>query len=510
MPTSAAQAANSGTVMQVDPPQGPNPQSLGELEARLARDLELLLIPPAKEWLQPTAHPRWGRLLDVAIIGAGMGGLATAFALKRLGVHNIRLFDRAPEGFEGPWVSYARMQTLRSPPELVGPALGLANLTFRAWFEAQFGAAAWPAVHRISRLQWMAYLRWYRRMLAVPIENEVEITDIAGDTTAVCLQLRSAVGERRIAARRVVLATGRDGLGGPFVPELFRALDRAHWAHSSDEIDFAALRGKTVGVVGAGASAVDNAGEALEAGAARVAMLVRRPDVPRINRGMGIGSPGMWHGFNRLTLAQRWSIVQHIADHAIPPPRDSMQRCSRHENFSIIAGCTPLRVWLDERGVRLETSRGPLVFDYLILCTGFAVAWDRRPELACLAPHVVRWRHRFQPAGGDDYEQADDPFLGGDMEFLERQPGVAPWVQRVHCFTFPAFMSHGPLTGDIPAISVGAERVATGITGALFAEDYDRNWARLLAWDTPELEGDEYVLDQDVAKFAADPAPSGA
>ena len=131
------------------------------------------------------------------------------------------------------------------------------------------------------------------------------------------------------------------------------------------------------------------------------------------------------------------------------------------------------------------------MFDSLILCTGFAVAWDRRPELAGLAPHVVRWRDRFQPAGGDDYEQADDPFLGSDMEFLERQPGVAPWVQRVHCFTFPAFMSHGPLTGDIPAISVGAERVATGLTGALFAEDYERNWARLLAWDTPELNGDE-------------------
>jgi hypothetical protein len=60
MPTSVAQAANSATVMQVDPPQGPNPQSLAELEARLARDLELLLIPPAKEWLQPTAHPRRG------------------------------------------------------------------------------------------------------------------------------------------------------------------------------------------------------------------------------------------------------------------------------------------------------------------------------------------------------------------------------------------------------------------------------------------------------------------
>ena len=89
-------------------------------------------------------------------------------------------------------------------------------------------------------------------------------------------------------------------------------------------------------------------------------------------------------------------------------------------------------------------------------------------------------------------------FLGPDLEFLERAPGAAPWVERVHCFTFPAFVSHGPVTGDVPAISVGAERVANGVAGALFAEDYERTWRRMLAWDTPELHGDEYVLDEDV------------
>ena len=492
-----------------DMPRDPGPRSLAELEARFARDLEMLLIPPPKEWLVPRDHPECGPVLDVAIIGGGMGGLCAAFALKRLGVRNMRIFDRAPAGWEGPWATYARMETLRSPPELTGPALGFANLTFRAWFEAQFGREAWAAVYRIPRLQWMDYLRWYRRMIDVPMENGTEVMNITGDATTVCLDLRSAAGDRRVAVRRVVLATGRDGLGGPFVPPLFRGLDRRCWAHSSDDIDFAALRGKTVGVIGAGASATDNAAEALEAGAARVAMLVRRPDVPRINRGMGINSPGMWHGYNRLTLAQRWSIAQHIADHAIPPPHNSMLRCSRHENFSIFSRCTPLSVSVRNNRVELDTTRGTLAFDYLILCTGFTVDWQRRPELAALAPHIVLWRDRFTPDGRDAFDQADDPFLGDDLQFIEKQRGAAPWVERVHCFTFPAFMSHGPLTGDIPAISVGAERVATGIAAALFAEDYDMNWERLLAWNTPELRGDEYVLDEDITKFAADPADGG-
>jgi len=485
--------------------QDPGPRSLTELEARLQRDFELLLIPAQKQWLAEKTHARWGPLLDVVIVGAGMCGLASALALKRLGVRNMRLIDRAPAGFEGPWETFARMETLRSPPELPGPALGFANLTFRAWFEAQFGHEAWTTVARIPRRMWMDYLRWYRRVVDVPIDNEVELVDLIGDHEAVRLGLRTPDGERVLAARRVVLATGRDGLGGAHVPDLFRDLDRRYWAHTSEEIDFSGLAGKTVAVIGAGASAADNAAAALEAGAARVAMLLRRADVPRINRGMGINSAGMWHGFNRLSLWQRWSIVQHIADHAIPPPRDSMLRLSRHKNFAIIARCAPHAVSLKEGRVALDTSRGALAFDYLILATGLCIDWQRRPELARLAGHVLLWRDRFAPASAQAFEQGDDPFLGPDLEFLARRPGAAAWVERVHCFSFPAYMSHGPITGDVPAVSVGAERIATGLAARLFAEDYEANWARLIAWDTPELLGDEYALDDELGPFAARP-----
>jgi cation diffusion facilitator CzcD-associated flavoprotein CzcO len=160
--------------------------------------------------------------------------------------------------------------------------------------------------------------------------------------------------------------------------------------------------------------------------------------------------------------------------------------------------------------VLLDTTRGLLAFDYLIVATGFTVDWSKRPELVALAPHVLLWRDRFKPEGRTEFVQAEHPFLGPDLEFLERAPGAAPWVERVHCFTFPAFVSHGPVTGDVPAISVGAERVANGVAGALFAEDYDRTWRRMIAWDTPELRGDEYVLDNDVSKFLTDPAKADA
>ncbi|TMJ02808.1 MAG: NAD(P)/FAD-dependent oxidoreductase [Alphaproteobacteria bacterium] len=478
-------------------------RSLAELEARFSRDLELLTLPPAKDWLEPRSHSKYGPVLDMAIVGAGMAGLAAAFALKCLAVRSLKVFDRAPEGLEGPWVTTARMETLRSPPELTGPAFGFSSLTFRAWFEAQFGAAAWTALYRIPRPQWMDYLRWYRRMIDVPIENEIELIDLGSEDEIVVLTLRSARATQTVAARRVVLATGRDGVGGPYTPDMFRRLDRRIIIHSMEQIDFSKLRGKTVGVLGAGSTATDSAAEALEAGAARVAMLVRRPDVPRINKNMGIGSAGFWTGFYRLTDAQKFAIIDYIDEQAVPPPRNSMLRCTRHENFSLLADCDPRAVAVRDGRVLLDTTRGRLAFDTLILATGLAVDWSQRPELAALKPHVVLWRDRFAPAGRADYAQAEHPYLGPAFEFVARDRG-ASWVNRIHCFNHAANMSHGPISGDIPAISIGAERLAQGVAGALFADDYDLTWRRLSGWSNPELRGDEYTLDEDAGRFFAE------
>jgi hypothetical protein len=104
--------------------------------------------------------------------------------------------------------------------------------------------------------------------------------------------------------------------------------------------------------------------------------------------------------------------------------------------------------------------------------------------------------------------QAEHPFVGPDFQFLRRTAASPEWVERVHNFTFSAFMNHGPITGDVPAISVGAERLATGIAATLFAEDYEHTWQKLLSWDNPELRGDEFTIDDNIAAFAADAATS--
>ena len=75
--------------------------------------------------------------------------MAVGFGLLRDKVDNILVLDENPAGYEGPWVTYARMVTLRTPKYLTGPDLGVASLTFRAFWEAQYGEESWAAVGKI-------------------------------------------------------------------------------------------------------------------------------------------------------------------------------------------------------------------------------------------------------------------------------------------------------------------------------------------------------------------------
>jgi cation diffusion facilitator CzcD-associated flavoprotein CzcO len=467
--------------------------SLAALEARLAQDLEYLGW-PGRNWM-PARQMNGEPVLDVAIIGGGQAGLAASVALMQQGIRPV-VFDRAPAGGEGPWATTARMETLRSPKELTGPAMGLPALTFRAWFEARFGRAAWTALDKIPRLQWMDYLVWYRRVMGVDVRNDTAVTGIhpLPDATGVRLDLRSPQGEHSVLARRVVLATGRDGLGGPAVPAFVDALPRSRWAHSSDDLDYGRLKGLRVGVVGAGSSAMDSAATALEAGAHSVELLIRRPDLPRVNKSKGAGVPGLAQGHYDLPDALKWRIRHYITVANVPPPHGSTLRVSGHANAFFNFGCPVLSVAPEGEAMRVRTPKGDFEFDFLIVSTGFKVDWPNRPEFAEIAAHVRTWGDRFVPIpGSEDPELADSPDLGPVFEFQERAPGECPGLARIHCFCYPAALSHGTVSGDIPAISDGARRLAAGIASLFYREDFEQHFANLQAYAEPELLGDEWT-----------------
>jgi cation diffusion facilitator CzcD-associated flavoprotein CzcO len=177
-------------------------------EAQVARDLELLTLPPPN-WPAEATGPQGEPVLDVLVAGAGMYGIAATAALTFKGLRNILMIDRAPAGQEGPWITYARMETLRSPKHLPGVALGIPSLTFRAWYEARFGAAAWEALYKIPNAAWQDYLLWVRRVLGLPVRNGVELLRIEPRGELLAAILREGGEDRVQLARRIVLASGR-------------------------------------------------------------------------------------------------------------------------------------------------------------------------------------------------------------------------------------------------------------------------------------------------------------
>ena len=465
---------------------------LASLEARVRQDLEFLNFPPPA-WIPARVTADGERVADVIVVGGGMCGLAAAFALRRRGITNLRILDRAAAGHEGPWLSHARMETLRSPKQLTGPASGLPSLTFRAWFTAQFGGVGWDALDKIPRPMWMDYLRWFRRVLALPVENCVEVARIGPDDGLIRLDL--AGGARPAFTRRAILATGRDGTGRPSVPSFLDDKIRGtSWAHAADVIDFAQLKGKRVVVIGVGSAAMDNAAEALEHGAREVRLLARRTTMPRINKLMGVGHPGFVDGFAELDEVWRWRIMHYAAQSQTPAPHGSTLRVSRHANAFFHFDCAVCAVAAAGDGVRVTTAKGRLFdADFVIAATGFSIGVRHRPELAAVAGDIATWGDRVTaPAGCEDAELAGYPYLGPAFAFTERQQGRAPWLGRLHCFNHAASLSLGKISGDIPAISQGAARLAAGIASAFYAEDIEQHWRMLQAYEKPELIGHEW------------------
>jgi cation diffusion facilitator CzcD-associated flavoprotein CzcO len=486
---------------------------LAALREQLRQDLSLLEL-PGKSWVPPRAVAG-EHVHDIVIVGGGMCGLVAYFALQCGGMRDVRIFDRNPEGREGPWVTYARMETLRSPKQLAGPALGIGALTFRAWFTAQFGEMAWDALDKIPRPMWMDYLRWYRKVLGIPVENEVQVASILPEGEYLRLALSGGgAKETSVLARKVIMATGRDGTGIPNIPSFVDELPKSCWAHSSEDIDFGALQGKRVVVVGVGASAVDNAAEALEAGAAEVRHLIRRKEMPTINKMMGIGSFGFVSGFPELPDEWRWRFMHYSFVTQTPAPRGSTLRVSRHANAYFHFGKAIERVTKANGELLIEMADGSrLATDFLILGTGFTVDPLARSEMPGYAGEILLWKDRYTPPEDlRNRELANFPYLDADFAFQERTPGRAPWLKHIHCFNYGATASLGKVSGDIPGISEGAQWLARALAARLYAEDVTIHWQAMLDYTKPELLGDEWrasEIDADVGAAARRAAAKG-
>ena len=466
------------------PPLPGATQRAEALAARVRADLHVLRHPET-DWMPTRLGPDGAPMLDVLVVGAGQGGHAIAAHLLRERVSNILVVDREPAGAEGIWNSHGRMPVIRSPKHYPGPDMGVANLTYEAWHRATHGDISWEGMNFVPIPLWVEYLDWVRATLELPVRNETDVTSITPCPGGLAVTLRGPGGTETRHARRLVLATGHDGTGDWWMPDYLAALPEPLRAKGADPIDFQALAGKRVAVLGVGATAGDNAICALEQGA-EVHMFCRRPTHRRQQVYRWCITAGFLRHFGDLDDAWRWRFMHYILNIRMGMPPETWKRASGDPNFTLHTSSDWTGATAQGNGARIETTQGPFEADYIISCAGHDQDLRKRPELAAFAEHIALWDDRYTPPDGlEDERLGRYPYLGSDFQFLEKTPGAAPYLDRIHDFTFGPTMSFGPSGCSISTLRLTVPMLVAGVTKGLFVEDAELHWQSML--DHPNM-----------------------
>jgi thioredoxin reductase len=445
--------------------------SLLQLNKQVLSDLSSISL-SKKEWVKPKLTKE-GHVYDVVIVGGGQSGLGTAFGLMRERITNFLVIDENPEGFEGPWITYARMYTLRTPKELPSIDLGVPSLTFKSWYIAKNGAEAWEKLDKIPRTDWMEYLKWYRNVLKIPVKNEVKL-DLIEPTDEGYHKLHVIEkGEQKvILARKVVLATGIQGGGEWHVPAFIKELPKHLYAHTSEQIEFQQLKGKRIGILGGGASAFDNANYALLHGAKAAHVFIRRKQMQRINPIRHLEHSGIIERFHTLSDIEKYAVISHFFKYNQPPTNDTFQRAASFPGFALFTDSPWLSVEPTINGVKVVTPHDEYEYDFLIISTGLISDPSLRPELRLIHKSIATW--------GDVIKALDEirnplvdrhPYLTPEFEFVPLDKDGQNRVRGIFAFNYSALVSCGLSASALSGIRFAIPKLVKGIADELFVED---------------------------------------
>jgi thioredoxin reductase len=203
-------------------------------------------------------------VIDVAIIGAGPYGLSIAAHLRARNAA-FRIFGTPMSSWRNHMAAGTLLKSFGFASSLYDPGSAFTL----AHFCKEQGLPYSDVIDPVSLETFIAYgLEFQRRF--VPNLEQTDITSVTRSPEGFALTAQT--GEI-VLARRVIVAVGITHFG--YIPPIFADLPQELVTHSSQHTEVGKFSGRTVAVVGAGASSADLAGLLQEAGA-EVHMIVRR------------------------------------------------------------------------------------------------------------------------------------------------------------------------------------------------------------------------------------------
>jgi FAD-dependent urate hydroxylase len=384
--------------------------------------------------------------IDVAIVGAGPYGLATAAHLRARGALETRIFGE-PMSF---WHGMPKRMLLRSPYAAcnIGAPSGM---TLEDW---RVGHGL-PLEIPVPLERFLEYGAWFQQQVAPDIDRR-SVSGIAGANGS-GYRLTLAGGDE-LYAKRVVVAAGIGNFA--HVPDAFAGLPGDRVLHSSELSDVDAFAGKRVAVVGAGQSALEGAA-LLREGGADVEVIVREsrlrflslrvhhnlgllsrllyawPDVGPAGVSHLVANPMLWRRLPRRLQDRLGPRCVRAAGAGWLVPRMGGIRIATGRVVSSV-GTANDSVWLrlDDGSVR--------EYDLVLLGTGYQVDLERYPffgralldRISSVRGYPVLTRH-----------------------FETSSPGL-------HIVGAPAAWAFGPLMRFVAGSDFASRRVAAAIAGA--------------------------------------------